>query len=88
MRTVLRRLEAKGYVTHTVDRRTYVYRSAASRGRVAADAVRRIAEWFCHGSVEEVLAEMVGAAILDQRHLRLMADKIAMTNAAQKGRKF
>jgi BlaI family transcriptional regulator, penicillinase repressor len=51
VRTVLRRLEEKGYVTHTVDGRTYVYDAAAPRGQVAARAVRRIVDWVCNGSV-------------------------------------
>ena len=40
VRTVLRRLEEKGYVTHTVEGRTYVYEPAEPRGRVAARAVQ------------------------------------------------
>ena len=59
VRTVLRRLEDKGYTTHTVDGRTYVYQAAEPRGRVAAKAVQRIVDWFCNGSVEEVLVGMV-----------------------------
>src|SRR6202043_3432987 len=86
VRTVLRRLEDKGYVTHTVDGRTYVYSAAAARGRVAAKAVQRIVDWFCNGSVEEVLVGMVDAAMLDQRQLRLLADKVA--KAKTKGRKM
>src|SRR4051795_13557716 len=35
VRTVLRRLEDKGYTTHTVDGRTYVYHAAEPRGRGA-----------------------------------------------------
>ena len=86
VRTVLRRLEDKGYVTHTVEGRTYVYRAAAPRGRVAAKAVQRIVDWFCNGSVEEVLVGMVDAAMLDQRQLRLLADKVAKAKARE-GRK-
>jgi predicted transcriptional regulator len=84
VRTVLRRLEDKGYVTHTVDGRTYVYRAAAPRGRVAAKAVQRIVDWFCNGSVEEVLVGMVDAAMLDQRQLRLLADKVAKAKGGKK----
>ena len=77
VRTVLRRLEEKGYVTHTVDGRTYVYRAAEPRGQVAAKAVQRIVDWFCNGSIEEVLVGMVDTAMLDQRQLRKLADKVA-----------
>jgi predicted transcriptional regulator len=40
--TVLRRLEEKGYMWHTVDARTYVCQATESRGEVTAKAVRRI----------------------------------------------
>jgi predicted transcriptional regulator len=77
VRTVLRRLEDKGYVTHAVEGRTYVYSAAEPRARVAAKAVKRIVDWFCNGSVDEVLVGMVDSAMLDKRQLRLLADKIA-----------
>ncbi|HXI08268.1 MAG: BlaI/MecI/CopY family transcriptional regulator [Bradyrhizobium sp.] len=77
VRTVLRRLEEKGYTTHTVDGRTFVYRAAEERGRVAARAVQRIVDWFCNGSVEEVLVGMVDHAMLDQKQLRALADQVA-----------
>jgi BlaI family transcriptional regulator, penicillinase repressor len=83
VRTVLRRLEDKGYVTHTVEGRTYIYRAAAPRGRVAAKAVQRIVDWFCNGSIEEVLVGMVDASMLDQRQLRLLADKVAKAKAKE-----
>ena len=84
VRTVLRRLEDKGYVTHTVDGRTYVYQAAAPRGRVAAKAVQRVVDWFCNGSIEEVLVGMVDASMLDQRQLRLLADKVAKAKGGKK----
>ena len=77
VRTVLRRLEEKRYVTHTVEGRTYVYQATQPLGRVAAKAVQRIVDWFCNGSVEEVLVGMVDSAMLDQRQLRMLADKVA-----------
>jgi predicted transcriptional regulator len=76
VRTVLRRLEEKGYVTHTVDGRTYVFRAAEARGRVAAKAVRRIIDRFCNGSVEEVLVGMMDAKMFDQRQLDMLREKI------------
>ena len=81
VRTVLRRLEDKGYVRHIVDGRTYVYHAAQPRGRVAAKAVQRIVDWFCNGSIEEVLVGMVDTAMLDQRQLRMLADKVAKAKA-------
>jgi predicted transcriptional regulator len=77
VRTVLRRLEEKGYVAHAVEGRTYVYEATHPRGRVAAKAVQRIVDWFCNGSVEEVLVGMVDSAMIDQRQLRMLAAKVA-----------
>jgi len=75
VRTVLRRLEEKGYITHTIDGRTFVYDVAAPRGQVAARAVRRIVDWVCNGSVEEVLVGMVDSNMIDWKQLRMLADR-------------
>jgi predicted transcriptional regulator len=81
VRTVLRRLEDKGYTHHTVEGRTYVYHAAEPRGQVAAKAVKRIVDWFCNGSIEEVLVGMVDNAMLDQKQLKLLADQVAKAKA-------
>jgi predicted transcriptional regulator len=75
VRTVLRRLEEKGYITHTIDGRTFVYDVATPRGQVAARAVRRIVEWVCNGSVEEVVVGMVDSDMIDWKQLRKLADR-------------
>lgn len=81
VRTVLRRLEEKGYLAHTVEERTFVYRPAESRQRVAGRAVKRIVDWFCDGSVEALLVGMVDSKVLDRAELSRLAERIA---AAQK----
>ena len=81
VRTVLRRLEEKGYLTHSVDDRTFVYRPAQSRQRVAGRAAKRIVDWFCEGSVEALLVGMVDSKVLDRAELQRLAERIA---AAQK----
>jgi BlaI family transcriptional regulator, penicillinase repressor len=81
VRTVLRRLEDKGYADHTVEGRTYIYHAAEARSRVAAKAVKRIVDWFCNGSIEEVLVGMVDSAMLDQRQVRMLADKVAKSKS-------
>ena len=84
VRTVLRRLEEKGYVNHAVDGRTYVYQATHPRGKVAAKAVQRIVDLFCNGSVEEVLVGMVDSAMLDPRQLRTLADKVAKAKVGRR----
>jgi BlaI family penicillinase repressor len=76
VRTVLRRLGEKGFVTHTVDGRTYVFRAAEPRARVAAKAVRRIIDRLCNGSADEVLVGMMDAKMFDRRRLDMLREMI------------
>ena len=78
IRTVLRRLEEKGYLTHETENRTFIYRPAESRQRVAGRAVKRIVDWFCDGSVEALLVGMVDSKVLDRAELQRLADRIAV----------
>jgi len=77
IRTVLRRLEDKGYLAHSVENRTFIYRPAESRQRVAGRAVKRIVDWFCEGSVEALLVGMVDSKILGRDELQRLAERIA-----------
>ena len=83
VRTVLRRLEDKGYVTHSVDGRTFVFRAAQARPQVAARAVKRIIDWFCNGSVDDVLVGMADARMLEPRTLELLAKRIKAAKAGK-----
>jgi BlaI family transcriptional regulator, penicillinase repressor len=85
VRTVLRRLEEKNYVTHSVSGRTFVFRAAESRQVVAARAVKQIVERFCNGSLEEVLVGMVDARMLDARTLQQLAKRIEDAKRRHKG---
>ena len=62
----------------------YHFFPAEARGAVAAKAVQRIVDWFCNGSVEEVLIGMVDNAVLDPKQLQLLSDKIAKAKARKK----
>ena len=81
VRTVLRRLEEKGYLAHSVDDRTFIYRPAQTRERVAGRAAKRIVDWFCEGSVEALLVGMVDSRMLGHVELQRLAERIT---AAQK----
>lgn len=81
VRTVLRRLEDKGFVTHSVDGRTFVFRAAEARQEVAARAVKRIVDWFCKGSVEDVLVGMADARMLEPQTLEGLAKRIKAAKA-------
>jgi BlaI family penicillinase repressor len=65
-RTLLRRLEQKGYLKHESDGRAYVYRAVEPARSLAARAVRQIIDRFCQGSVEELVSGMVDAEVLNE----------------------
>jgi BlaI family transcriptional regulator, penicillinase repressor len=69
VRTLLRRLEQKGYLRHESDGRAYVYRAIEPARSLAARAVRQIIDRFCQGSVEELVNGMVDAKVLNEREL-------------------
>src|SRR5271154_5960915 len=77
VRTVLRRLEQKGFVAHVIDGRTFIYRAAEARQNVAVRAVKSIIDRFCGGSAEELVVGMVNNAVLDRKQLQRLAHKIA-----------
>ncbi len=77
IRTVLRRLEEKGYLTHEVAGRTFIYRASDARQNVAVRAVKGIIDRFCGGSAEALVLGMVDNAVLDRAQLERLARKIA-----------
>ena len=76
VRTVLRRLEEKGYVAHDIAGRTFVYHAVASRGDVAARAVKRVVDWLCNGSMREMLIGMVDNRMLDEKQVEELVSLI------------
>src|SRR6185369_9315102 len=76
-RTMLKRLEEKGYVRHRVEGRTNVYSGIDAPQSVAAKAVRQIIDRFCGGSVEQLLVGMVNDDVVDERELERLDQRIA-----------
>jgi predicted transcriptional regulator len=87
VRTVLRRLEEKGYLEHSIDNRTFRYHPAESRQRMAGRAVKRIVDSFCEGSVEALLVGMVDSKVLDGAELQRLAARIAEAELQDAGKK-
>jgi hypothetical protein len=78
------RLEAKGFVEHSVEGRTFHYSSKVAPQNVASHAVQGIIERFCAGSVENLLVGMVDSELVSADTLKGLAEKIAKAEAAQK----
>jgi BlaI family penicillinase repressor len=84
IRTVLRRLEEKGYLTHEIEGRTFIYKASEARQNVAVRAVKGIIDRFCGGSAEQLLLGMVDNSVLDRKQLERLARKIAERKIADK----
>lgn len=91
IRTVLRRLEQKGYVEHEVDGRAFIYRAVEAPRSLAARAVRHILDRFCHGSVDELVSGLVEAKVLSDAELDALEASVrararARARSTKKGR--
>jgi BlaI family transcriptional regulator, penicillinase repressor len=84
IRTILRRLEEKGFLTHDIQGRTFVYQASDARANVAVRAVKGIIDRFCGGSAEQLVLGMVDNAVLDRKQLERLTRKIAERAAADK----
>jgi BlaI family penicillinase repressor len=76
VRTLLRRLEARGYVTHQAVGKVFAYRAAVRPHGMAARAVRHVIDKFCAGSVEQFLIGMVDEQVLSADEIRRLAKTI------------
>ena len=63
VRTMLRRLEQKGYLRHEVVGRSFIYRAVEPARGLAARAVRQLIDRLCQGSMEELVTGMVEAEV-------------------------
>jgi len=84
IRTVLRRLEEKGYLTHQIQGRAFIYKASDARQNVAVRAVKSIIDRFCGGSAEELVLGMVDNAVLDRKQLERLARRIAENQTGEK----
>ena len=77
VRTILRRLEEKGYVAHRQEGRAFVYEATIAPGQAAAGAVRRIIDRFCGGSVEALLVGLLDARVVKPDELQALTRRVA-----------
>jgi len=84
VRTLLRRLEHKGYLKHESEGRAYLYRATEPSRSLAARAVRQIIDRFCQGSVEELVSGMVDAKVLTAEEINQLEE---FARARRKGNK-
>jgi BlaI family penicillinase repressor len=74
IRTLLRRLEMKGYLRHNVEGRAFIYSAVEPARSLAGRAVRQIIDRLCQGSVEELVSGMVDADLLSKDELNRLTE--------------
>ena len=84
VRTLLRRLEGRGYVSHRLDGKTFIYEATMAPRRVAAHSVRQMIDRFWSGSVEQFLTGMVAEKILTPSEIARLARKISLAKKRKK----
>ncbi len=60
VRTLIGRLEAKGYVKHRTHEQSYVYRSVPQRAKVREGALRQMVKTFFDGSAASAATALLG----------------------------
>jgi predicted transcriptional regulator len=76
VRTMLRRLEQKGYLRHETLGRAFIYRAVEPARSLAARAVRQIIDRLCNGSVEELVSGIVDSKVLSKAELDRLSEAV------------
>lgn len=76
VRTILRRLEEKGYAKHDEEGRAFVYSPSVGQENVAARALRQIIDTFFGGKVEQMVVGMVENEVIDREELKRLAARL------------
>jgi BlaI family penicillinase repressor len=84
IRTVLRRLQVRGYVKHKIEGKAFVYSGVEKPRNVAVRAVRQILDKFCDGSLEQLLVGLVENEVVDRAELQQLARKLGQRPATKK----
>jgi predicted transcriptional regulator len=75
VRTMLRRLETRGYITHRAEGKVFMYRARVHSRSVAAGVVKNIIKRFCAGSAEQFLLGMVDEKVFSMEEIQRLARK-------------
>lgn len=76
VRTLLRRLEAKGYVRHVVEGRVFVYSPRVAEAQAGAGAVRRIVQRFFGGSASRLVSGLVDEGLITPEEVRALSKRL------------
>jgi BlaI family transcriptional regulator, penicillinase repressor len=87
VRTLLRRLEQKGYVRHAVEGRVHVYSASVPIKEASGAVIRTILDRFFEGSAEKLIVGMVDDRVLSVEKLQQLAARIAEAESCERRKK-
>jgi len=70
VRTLLERMQDKGWLTHREQGRTHIYSAAQDRGAAMGQKVMEVLDQVCGGSPETLMAALIDYRGLDAAELR------------------
>jgi BlaI family transcriptional regulator, penicillinase repressor len=83
-RTLLRRLEQKGYLKHEEQDRAYIYSAVEPARSMAARAVRQIVDRLCRGSFEELVSGLVESKAMSEAEMQKLEEFVRTKRAGGK----
>lgn len=85
--TILRNLEAKGFVSHVAEGKAHRYVPRVARRAARRNAVSKIIDKLFHGSPEQLLTQLVEDEHLSASDLRRVRALLASGKSSKKGGK-
>jgi BlaI family transcriptional regulator, penicillinase repressor len=83
VRTLLERMEEKGWITHREDGRTFLYRAARPRHASIGQKVREVIETVCGGSPEALVTALLDYRGLSRDELERIRQMLAKARATK-----
>jgi BlaI family transcriptional regulator, penicillinase repressor len=83
VRTLLERMEEKGWITHREDGRTFLYRAARPRHASIGQKVREVIETVCGGSPEALVTALLDYRGLSRGELVRIREMLAKARATK-----
>jgi predicted transcriptional regulator len=85
VRTLLKRIEAKGFLHHRTEGRSFVYIASVGQSDAGRSAVSRVAARFYRGSIEQLLLGLVEGKIIGREQLERLSQEVADAEARGRG---
>ena len=88
VRTLLERMEGKGWLEHREDGRTFIYSAAQPREASIGQKVLEVVEHVCGGSPEELVTALLdyrGLTAQELKRIRAMLDEAKASKPSSKG---